>query len=148
MKLVDTKLKFCELGTNAFCIETKEEQIKLHTITLAIGKRGAGKSYFISNLMTWLNFDRILLISPTAESNYSQFKHLNIDPNDIFDPDDAEVVQKIINIVNQERDDLLDYRQKLQIFKEIKKLYGSPSNLNDDMKILFSEYINQINCGN
>ena len=73
---------------------------------MAVGKRGSGKSYFISNLLTWLNFDRILLISPTFESNYSQFKHLNIDPNDIFDPDDPEVVQKIINANNNDHNGL------------------------------------------
>ena len=141
MKLLDTKLKFCDLGTNPFCIETKEQQIKLHTITLAVGKRGSGKSYFISNLLKWLNFDRILLISPTFESNYSQFKHLNIDPTDIFDPDDVEVVEKIINIVNTERDDLVEYRQKLQILKELKRLHASPINLDEANYHLFIEYI-------
>ena len=115
MKLVDTKLKLCDLGTNPFCIETKEEQIKLHTITLCVGKRGSGKSFFISNLLGWLNFDKVILISPTAESNFSQFKHLNIEPNEIFDPDDPDVIAKVIAIGNQERDDLIEYRQKKQM---------------------------------
>ena len=143
MKLVPTKLKLCDVGTNPFCIETKEEQIKLHTITLAIGKRGSGKSYFISNLMKWLNFDRILMISPTFESNFGQFKHLNINPDDVFDPDDPDVIQKIINIGNQERDDLIEYRQKIQIFKELKKVYGTPAFLQENLS-LFSEYIDPV----
>lgn len=143
MKLIDTKLKMCDLGTNPFSIETKDEQIKLHTITLCCGKRGSGKSYFISNLLGWLAFDKVILISPTAESNYSQFKHLNIDPTEIFDPDDPDVIEKVIAIGNKERDDLIEYRQKLQIFKELKTVYGSPSFLQENVN-LFSEYINPI----
>ena len=140
MKIVKTKLKFSDLGTAPFAIETAPEHIKLHTITLAVGKRGSGKSYFISNLLNWLNFDRILIISPTFESNYSQFKKLGVEPNDIFDPDDPEVVAKIQAIVDGERDDLLDYRQKLQIVKELKTIYRTPQNLAEHLG-LFSEYI-------
>jgi len=123
MKLVDTKLKMSDMGTTAFSIKTDENHIKLHTITLACGKRGSGKSYFISNLMNWLKFDRILLISPTTESNHSQFKRLNINPEDIFDPDDPEIINKVIAIGNKERDDLIEYRRKLQMFNELTELY-------------------------
>ena len=144
MKLVDTKLKLCDLGTNPFCIETKEEQIKLHTITLCVGKRGSGKSFFISNLLGWLKFDKVILISPTAESNFSQFKHLNIEPNEIFDPDDPDVIAKVIAIGNQERDDLIEYRQKKQMLKELRKIYGNtPSKLEENF-YLFQEYIDPI----
>jgi len=144
MKLIDTKLKMCDLGTNAFCIETEKEHIKLHTITLAVGKRGSGKSYFISNLLNWLNFDRILMISPTFESNFGQFKHLNIDPNDVFDPDDPDVIQKIIDIGNAERDDLIEYRKKKQMLKELKKIYGNPSQMDAEYFALFEEYIDRL----
>lgn len=143
MKLVATKLKMCDVGTNAFCIETMEEHIKLHTITLLVGKRGSGKSFLATNLLKWLRFDRILLISPTFESNQGQFKTLNIDPEDVFDPDDPNVIDKIVAIGNQERDDLVEYRQKLQIFKELKKVYGTPAFLQENVD-LFSEYINPI----
>ena len=140
MKIVKTKLKFSDLGTAPFAIETAPEHIKLHTITLAVGKRGSGKSYFISNLLNWLNFDRILIISPTFESNYSQFKKLGVEPGDIFDPDDPEVVAKIQAIVDAERDDLLEYRQKVQMLRELKAIYVSPKNLAEHLG-LFSEYI-------
>jgi hypothetical protein len=140
MKIVKTKLKFSDLGTAPFAIETAPEHIRLHTITLAVGKRGSGKSYFISNLLNWLEFDRILIISPTFQSNYSQFKKLGVQPNDIFDPDDLEVVSKIQAIVDGERDDLLEYRQKLQILKELKAVYGTPSRLAEHLG-LFNEYV-------
>lgn len=143
MKLLDTKLKTCELGTNAFCIETEDNQIKLHALAIMVGARGRGKSFFVSNLLKWLNFDRIFIISPTFESNFSQFKHLNIQPEDIFDPDDPLVVEKIVALGNAERDDLIEYRRKKQILKELKKLYGHPKAL-DDEYTLFDEYIDPI----
>lgn len=141
MKLLNTKLRMCDLGSNPFCIQTKEEQIKLHTITLAVGKRGSGKSYFLSNLLRWLNFDRILIISPTFESNFSQFKHLNIQPEDIFDPDDPDVIAKIIAVGNQERDDLIEYRQKKQMMRELKKVYGETPSKLAEYFYLFNEFI-------
>jgi len=143
MKLQDTNLKMCDVGTNAFCIETDEDQIKLATIVLAVAKKGFGKSYFLSNLLKWLKFDRIIVISPTFESNESQFKHLNIQHEDVFDPDDPDVIKKTTNIVNQERDDLVEYRRKQQIFKELKKVYGNPSQLDEDYT-LFNEYIDPL----
>ena len=94
MKLEETNLKMCDVGTDAFCIQTDENQIKLATIVLVVAKKGFGKSYFLSNLLKWLKFDRIIVISPTFESNMSQFKHLNIQPEDVFDPDDPDVIQK------------------------------------------------------
>jgi len=143
MKVVDTNMKMSDLGTNTFSIETDADQIKLHTIVLAVAKKGFGKSYFLSNLLGWLKFDRIIVISPTFESNQSQFKHLNIQAEDIFDPDDPDVIKKTTDIVNKERDDLVEYRRKLQIFKELKKLYGNPNNLDEDYS-LFDEYIDPL----
>ena len=143
MKLLDTNLKTCELGTSPFCIETESDQIKLHALAIMVGYRGRGKSFFVANLLSWLKYDRIFFISPTFESNQSQFKHLNIQPDDIFDPDDPSVVEKIVALGNAERDDLIEFRRKKQILKELKKLYGKPSNLDDDYT-LFDEYIDPI----
>jgi len=144
MKLIDTKLKLCELGTNPFCIETKDEHIKLHTLFVACGARGSGKSFLVSQMLNWLEFDEIFYISPTMESNHQQFKHLNVNTDYIFDPDDPECIDKVINIGNQIRDELIEYRQKKQILKELKKLYGKPSNMQENFE-LFSEYVNPVN---
>ena len=83
------------------------------------------------------------MISPTFLSNESQFKHLDIQPEDVFVPDDPDVIQKTTNFVNKERDDLVEYRRKLQIFKELKRLYGNPTNLDEDYSLL-DEYIDQL----
>lgn len=140
MRLTNTNLKFKDFGTAPFQLKTSREHIKLHTITLAVGKRGSGKSFFISNLLGWLGFDRVIIVSPTYESNYSQFKHLNIDDSDKLDPDDPQVVQKIIAMVEGERDDLLEYRQKLRIYEELVSVIRNPANLGDDQSV-FHEYL-------
>jgi len=87
-----------------------------------------------------LDFDRILIISPTYESNYAQFKRLGVAQDDIFDPDDPAVVQKVVDIVNAERDDLLEYRQKLAMLKELKANIKNPLDLQENYG-LFSEFI-------
>ena len=140
MKLVKTDLKFKDLGTAAFAIETPPEHIKLHSLLLCVGKSKSGKSFFASNLMDWLEFDRILIISPTYESNYAQFKRLGVAKEDIFNPEDAHSIQKIVDIVNAERDDLLEYRQKLAMLKELKANIKNPYDLQDNYH-LFSEFI-------
>ena len=140
MKIVKTNLKFKDLGTAPFAIETPPIHIKLACVCVVLGKRQSGKSFFISNLMDWLDFDRILIISPTYESNYAQFKRLGVAQDDIFDPDDPAVVQKVVDIVNAERDDLLEYRQKLAMLKELKANIKNPYDLQENYG-LFSEFI-------
>ena len=140
MKIVKTNLKFKDLGTKPFAIETAPEHIKLHSVSLLVGKRGSGKSFFASNLLDWLDFDRIIIVSPTYDSNYAQFKRLGVAKEDIFDPDDPQVVQKIINIVNTERDELVDYRQKLKMLKELKEIIKHPYDLTENYH-LFNEFI-------
>ncbi len=142
MRLKKTQLKFKDLGTAPFAIETSPEHIKLHSICLAVGKRGSGKSFFIANLLGWLPIDRTIIVSPTYESNFSQFKHLNIAREDILDPDDPQVVEKIISKVEAERDDLLEYRQKLKIYEELRKVCSHPDDLGED-RDTFWEYISR-----
>ena len=120
MKTVSTNLRYKNLGTAPFAIETPNEHIKLHTILLAVAKKGSGKSYFISNLLNWLQFDRIIIVSPTFESNAAQFKHLGVDP-----------------------DDLKEYRRKLQIFAEVKALYKHPHHIGEHAG-LFGEYFDPL----
>jgi tRNA A37 threonylcarbamoyladenosine biosynthesis protein TsaE len=140
MKIVKTNLKFKDLGTKPFAIETAPEHIKLHSVSLLVGKRGSGKSFFASNLLDWLDFDRIIIVSPTYDSNYAQFKRLGVAKEDIFDPDDPMVIQKIIHIVNTERDELVEYRQKLKMLKELKEIIKHPYDLTENYH-LFNEFI-------
>ena len=47
---------------------------------------------------------------------------MNVQPEHVFDPDDPDVVSKITALVEKERDDLLEYRRKVQMVKELKEL--------------------------
>jgi hypothetical protein len=139
MKLVKTALKFDKSGTAPFTIETSPEHIKLHTVCLLIGKRGSGKTFMASHLLKWLEYDMLILVSPTFESNQAQLKGLPI--SSVMDPDDPLVVQTINDIVNAERDDLLKYREQKKMLEDLKQLYGAKSfHLNEDYH-LFKEFV-------
>ena len=141
MKLVPTKLKFNDEGTTPqFALETAPEHIKLHALVLAIAKSRGGKTFFITHLLNWLKFDLVCVITPTFESNSGHFKKMNVLPENVMDPDDPEVVGKIITIVEKERDDLVDYRRKVQMVKELKELYRTPKRMGEHYE-LFSEYV-------
>lgn len=140
MKIVKTGLKFKDLGTAPFAIETPSEHIKLHTVCILCGKRGSGKDYLATHLIQWLGFDMAIIISPSYDSNFNQYKHLPVQPDHVFSPDDIDVVQKVINIVEAERDALVEYRQKLAMLKELKELIKNPYDLQENYH-LFSEFI-------
>lgn len=140
MKLLPTDLAYVDDGPPQFAVDTKEDQMRCHCILLAIGKSKSGKTFFLSHLLKWLEFDIVCAITPTYESNSGQFKKMGVRPEHVFNPDDPEVVSKITRIVDQERDDLVRYREMKQISKELKAIYGTPSRLGD-MHYLFSEYV-------
>ena len=140
MKLLTTNLKYADDGTPQFAVQTKDEQMKCHCILLAIGKSKSGKTFFLSHLLNWLEFDIVCCVTPTYESNSGQFKKMGVLPEHIFNPDDPNVVSKITEIVNQERDDLVRYREMKHISNELKAIYGTPSRLGERY-YLFSEYV-------
>ena len=82
---------------------------KLNTSTLLIGKSGSGKSVLMHNLLTrkeFFNkgeyFDRVILISPTGESDDIQ-KSMGIDESMVFtDMEEAENALKILQRVQEE----------------------------------------------
>lgn len=87
------------------------------------------------------SIDRILICSNTFHSNKKMMENLGIDEeDDVFDPDD-DPIPKIINIVETERDLLEEYREQMEIFKQLKQLYTTPLNLEEHELYLFKEFI-------
>jgi hypothetical protein len=123
----------------AFAYDTPPEMPKGHMVSIAVGKRGAGKSVAITNLVKMLKYDRVLVISPTFKSNSLLMKELDIDENDVFtDPDDPNIVQKIIDIVEEERDDLQTYLDQKKEYKRLlKMLDDNYGNLPDELLLMF-----------
>ena len=134
-----SQLEFKDLGNPAFSIQTPPNHISLHNIVLCVAKKQSGKTYFISNLLNQLKeakcMDRIICISDTFDSNKKMMENLNISEDDVYSPNDPDVIKKIIGKIDQERDDLSEYRQKLQVFKELKKVYGQPQSLYDNYQL-------------
>jgi len=111
-------------------IQTNDIMFTHHCNLLAVGKRGSGKSVYITNYLRMLKeqgkLDRLIVISPTAGSNKALLDMLGVDDEDVLDPEDKEVVNKVLDIVNQERDDWVQYLDKLDRWREYQKI------LNDD----------------
>ena len=141
------EIQFKDLGNPAFTIETPEHHISLNTVLLAVGKKQSGKTFFITNLLNQLKeagcMDLIFCISDTFDSNKKMLEDLNIDEENVYSPQDTSCINKIIAKIEQERDELIEYRNKMKILKELKSIYGSPQNLGDNFE-LFIEYVNQL----
>jgi len=123
----------------AFAYTTPPEMPKGHMVSLAVGKRGSGKTVAVTNMVKMLNYDRCLIISPTFKSNSVLMKDLDIDSADVFeDPDDPNVVDKIIQIIEEERDELNTYlEQKKEYSKLLKMLSDNYGNIPDEMLLMF-----------
>ena len=130
-------IQFEDLGNKGFPIETPSDQIRLHSVMLAVAKPRSGKTFFITNLLRMLPFDRIIVASSTFESNKKMMANLNIADEDVFDPNDPEVINKIIGAVNAERDDLIRYQNELKMFKSFEKLIKSGQYIPDQLLLQF-----------
>ena len=111
----------------AFTIETSNDDIKLHSLLIASGKRGGGKTVAIANLIRAHKakgyFDRVLLISPTYESNREIWDIAGIEEDEVYLPTKT-VLKDIKAFIEQER-------TEWDIFLSKKASYHSYSN---DMK--------------
>jgi hypothetical protein len=107
----------------AFTIETDPDFIKLHTLCLASGKRGGGKSVAIANLVKKAKdnnyYDRVYLITPTYHSNKEIWDIADIDEEDVYEPT-IDVLQKIIKLVEAEREEWENFLFEKEMYKKFK----------------------------
>jgi energy-coupling factor transporter ATP-binding protein EcfA2 len=130
MKIVKIPDKDLKIPPNsAFAIETSPMMMKLHQNMIVVGKRGSGKSTIITNYLRMLKeenkMDRVFVISPTFDSNKALMEQLEIDEDDVYDPEEKDVIENIINEVNKERDEWLAYEEKLKHWKRLSSLIKS-----------------------
>ena len=119
------KLKL--LKSSAFTIDTPEHLPKMHFNMLLCGKRGSGKSVAATNMLRMLMegnaLNRILVVSPTFNGNKLLMKDLNIKETDVFsDPDDPTIPQRIMDIVDEERDEFLRYQHLVKQYENVMKM--------------------------
>ncbi len=110
---------------SAFKIQTEKSFVKLHQLLCVVGKRGSGKTVLIVNFLRMMKeqgcLDKLILITPTYESNKANFKGLPVDEDNIIDPNDPTAVQQIRDIVDGERDMLDTYYDQLERYNELMK---------------------------
>jgi len=91
---------------SAFTIDTDLDFPKLHTLCIASGKRGGGKSVAIANLVKKAKekgyYDRVYLITPTYASNKQIWDIADIEEDDVYEPD-MNVLKTIIKNVETEK---------------------------------------------
>ena len=126
-------LKFKDLGNDAFSVSTPTEHISLNSVILLVAKKQSGKTFFASNLMNQLKqvkaCDRIFIISDTFNSNKKMMEHLDIKREDIFSPNDPNVIPEITKRIEAERDDLLEYRQNLKMYNQYRQLWNKQTDM-------------------
>jgi len=127
MTITKIKIKGHEIippAKKSFIIETQEDDIKLHTLLIASGKRGGGKTVAIANMIRDAKkkgyYDRVLLISPTYESNREIWNIADIADEDVYEPTKT-VLKTIKEFINEER-------KEWDIFLSKKAMYHSYSN--------------------
>lgn len=136
---------------SAFQTETAPHLPRLPTMTIACGKRGSGKSVAITNLLRMYKetgtMDRIFIISPTFNSNKKLMKELDIKEEDVFDdPDEPGLIQKIIALVDSERNDFLRWthlkKNYDRIMDQIKRGMLPPTDEFDDYLMSYFDIAN------
>ena len=125
-------------------IKTSENMFTHHINMVVLGKRGSGKSVLITNYLRMLKAEgkahRIIVISPTALSNKALLDSLNVDDNDVFDPDDPSATEKVMDIINDERDTYEMELERLVRWKKFEKLMSSNIPVESIDPYLFLEF--------
>jgi hypothetical protein len=129
------KLKGLDISTGkskGFAFETDPDLPKAHQSMLFVGKRASGKTLSCVNLLEKMKYDRIFVISPSVKSNKEYMDRLNLNPDDIEDDvDDITCIDRVIAKIEQERDDLEEYWEKLARWKKFNKQLNEGYMLND-----------------
>jgi hypothetical protein len=130
-------------------IETSSNMFKHHVVCLVCGKRGAGKSSFITNYLRLLKeenkADRILVVSPTIVSNQALLDSLGIHPEDCFDPDDKMTIPHLLGIINDERDQYVQDLERQKRYKRFRELVdGTTVPIMEIDPYLFLEFTDEL----
>tara|TARA_E500000305_G_scaffold111886_1_gene128766 strand:+ start:1589 stop:2542 length:954 start_codon:yes stop_codon:yes gene_type:complete len=102
--------------------------------------RNSGKSFSVSKMINQAQkentFDRIYMITPTFLSNKSYFGKFINEETDVFEPT-KDSIQKVIECVEQERNEFEEYVTKKKDYDEFMKILRSKKDFTDDEIIRF-----------
>jgi len=121
--------------------KTSHYAIRQPCLLMCSSLRNSGKTHTISKLVTQAQkektFDRIYMICPTFQSNKSYFGKM-INEEDVFEPT-KDSIQKVIEIVEAERDEFEDYLRKEKLYKEFIQILKSKREFSDGEIMKFEE---------
>ncbi len=112
---------------SAFVIETAPDFFKLHTLAIASGTRGQGKTTSVVNLVREAYnrkyYDRVIVITPTYHSNKTLWDILPegaLSEDDIFEPDTL-CLKSVKDIINAERAEWDLHLQQKELYEKFHK---------------------------
>ena len=127
----------------AFTIDTDFDFPKLHTLTIASGKRGGGKSVAVANFIREAKsrnyYDRCFLITPTYRSNKSIWDIAGISEDDVYEPDVGAIktITKLVEAEKEEWDNFLFKKEQYKKYtKDFKDRQVKSINANELLKYL------------
>jgi len=96
-------------------------------VVIACAKRGGGKTTAITNYFRLLKEGspdpyRFIIVSSTFDSNYSLMEDLEIDRDDILDPEDPNTAIQIRDIVLKEKEDLINFHEDMEKYRKFMKM--------------------------
>tara|TARA_Y100000004_G_scaffold48819_1_gene53760 strand:+ start:5334 stop:6293 length:960 start_codon:yes stop_codon:yes gene_type:complete len=104
--------------------------------------RNSGKSFCVSKMINQAQkentFDRIYMITPTFLSNKSYFGKFINEETDVFEPT-KDSIQKVIECVEEERDEFQEFIRKKKEYDLFIKILKSKRDLTDDEIFRFEE---------
>jgi hypothetical protein len=124
--------------SSAFRCVTPPMMPRAHFLLAAIGRRGQGKSSWVTNFLEKMKcVDRLIIVSPSAKSNKPLLDRLKsmLAPEDIYNNvDDVTILDDLVAKVDQERDDLEKYLEDMRRYRKKLKMVGARNPLFDDMR--------------
>ena len=110
------------LNKSGYNIPTPDHIPKLHTLMILNGRRNAGKTTAITNYLNILKreklIDRLIVITPTYESNKANWDALGIAREDVMEPS-KDVLQKVMAIIKAESEEYDTFKHNKKMFKQI-----------------------------
>jgi len=121
--------------------QTSHYAIRQPCLMYVSAVRNSGKSFAVSKLVAQAQkektFDKIYMITPTFVSNKSYFGKM-ISEDNVFEPT-KDSIQKVIEMVEAERDEFEDYLRKEKLYKEFIQILKSKREFSDEEIMRFEE---------
>lgn len=110
---------------SAFTINTSDDFVAMHTVTLAVAKRGVGKTTAFFNYLRLMKenaaLNRLILVSPTYHNNKHNFVGLPLDEqNDVLEPQ-KHTPELLMAMLDQEGADYDEYHSQMKKWNLLQK---------------------------